>query len=126
MSWFGKGKEETPKPSQESFMGDTAPSSDFGPSAGMDSGPNLGGGARGGASGAALQEALASAQQNALVQQIVSKLTETAFMKCVERPSSSLSSKEQSCINATVLKYLDSSEFVLGRMMKSQQGSAGL
>ncbi|CAM9173053.1 unnamed protein product [Choristocarpus tenellus] len=118
MSWFGrKGKEDSSGSSSEAFMSDTAPSSDFGAiDGGVAPGP------RGGGSGAALQEALASEQQKALVQQIVSKLTETAFTKCIEKPSTSLSSKEQSCVNATVLKYLDTSEFVLGRLMKSQQG----
>lgn len=54
------------------------------------------------------------------------RLTELAFSKCVQKPSSSLSSSEQNCINATVLKYFDTSEFVLGRLMKAQQGGGGM
>lgn len=61
-------------------------------------------------------------QQRAQMQAIVSRLSDLAFTKCVQKPSSALSSSEESCINATVFKYFDTSEFVLGRLMKSQEG----
>lgn len=64
-------------------------------------------------------------QQKAQMQAIVSRLTELAFTKCVQKPSTALSSSEESCINATVLKYFDTSEFVLGRLMKAQQSGGG-
>lgn len=59
-------------------------------------------------------------QQKALVQAIMFKLTETAFESCVTKPSSSLSSSEQSCITAVVTKYLDASEFVVRKMSQKQ------
>lgn len=65
---------------------------------------------------------MAAEQQKAAVQAVVSRLTDMAFTKCVQKPSSSLSSSEQTCINSTVLKYFDTSEFVLGRLMKTQGG----
>ena len=65
-------------------------------------------------------------QQKAALQAVVSRLTDLAFTKCVNKPSASLSSSEQSCINATVLKYFDTSEFVLGRLMKTREGGGGM
>ncbi|CAM9156456.1 unnamed protein product [Scytosiphon promiscuus] len=123
MSWFGGGKKE-PEPAPEpSFSADT---SAFEGSTNFASGPpsRSGGGAPAGM--ADFQAAMQAEQQKAQMQAIVSRLTELAFTKCVQKPSSALSSSEESCINATVLKYFDTSEFVLGRLMKAQQGGGGM
>lgn len=72
------------------------------------------------------QAAMQVEQQKAQMQAIVSRLSDLAFTKCVQKPSAALSSSEESCINATVFKYFDTSEFVLGRLMKSQQGGGGM
>ncbi|CAN0554367.1 unnamed protein product, partial [Ectocarpus sp. 12 AP-2014] len=118
MSWFRGKKEPEPEPTPEpTFSSDT---SAFEGTTNFASGPPSRGG--GGATSAGmgdLQAAMQVEQQKAQMQAIVSRLTDLAFTKCIQKPSSSLSSSEQSCINATVLKYFDTSEFVLGRLMKS-------
>jgi hypothetical protein len=72
----------------------------------------------GGAGGSSLEQELMMEQQKMLVQAVMFKLTEAAFQKCVEKPSSSLSSSETSCIRAVTGKYLDTSEVILSRMSK--------
>lgn len=58
-------------------------------------------------------------QQKIMIQAVMMKLTETAFDTCITKPSSSLSSSEQSCIASVVGKYLDTSELVVGRFQQS-------
>ena len=72
----------------------------------------------GGGAGGSLEQELMLEQQKMLVQAVMFKLTEAAFQKCVEKPSSSLSSSETSCIKAVTGKYLDTSEVILSRMSK--------
>ena len=55
-------------------------------------------------------------QQKAMVQAVVFKLTDIAFDECVPKPSSSLSSSEQSCISSIVGKYVESSQLIVGRL----------
>ncbi|EWM20661.1 mitochondrial protein translocase family [Nannochloropsis gaditana] len=75
--------------------------------------------------GGQLEELVMAEQQKALVQSVIARLTEMAFETCITKPASSLSSGEQSCIQATVAKYLDTSEFVLGRVQRSAQRGQG-
>jgi hypothetical protein len=72
----------------------------------------------GGAGSSSLEQELMLEQQKMLVQAVMFKLTEAAFQKCVEKPSTSLSSSETNCIKAVVGKYLDASELILARMSK--------
>lgn len=51
-----------------------------------------------------------------MIQAVVFKLTDLAFDECVPKPSSSLSSSEQSCISSVVGKYLETSQIVVGRI----------
>ena len=67
---------------------------------------------------------MAQQQQMAVVQQAIHALTELAFDKCVEKPGSSLGRSETNCIRASVLKYLDTNEFVMGRL-KAGKGPLG-
>ena len=60
-------------------------------------------------------------RQKALVQQVISKLTEVSFDTCIAKPDSALSAGERACIHTMVGKYLDTSEFVMGRAAKKQQ-----
>ena len=71
------------------------------------------------------QQELQMEQQKALVQQVMLKLTDSAFEACITKPSSSLSSSETSCINAVVGKYLDASEYVVGKFQGQQGGDGG-
>ena len=72
----------------------------------------------GGAGSPSLEQELMLEQQKMLVQAVMFKLTEAAFQKCVEKPSTSLSSSETNCVKAVVGKYLDASELILARMSK--------
>ena len=64
------------------------------------------------------------ARQRALVQQVIAKLTEVSFDTCLQKkPDSTLSAGERACIHTVVGKYLDTSEFVLGRSTKKAQQS---
>lgn len=69
-----------------------------------------------------LQHALLQEQQRVQVQQAIAKLTALCFDKCVGKPDAKLSSSEQSCIVNTAERYLDTSMFVMGRLMKQQGG----
>jgi len=83
---------------------------DFGRSA-----PRVGGAPAG---QAATQQEL----QRAVVQQVIAKLTEVSFDTCLTaKPDSSLSTTERACVHTVVGKYLDTSEFVLGRSTKKAQ-----
>ena len=71
---------------------------------------------------AELQRAVVAEQQRALVQQVIAKLTEVSFDTCLKaKPDSTLSAGERACIHTVVGKYLDTSEFVLGRSTKKSQ-----
>ena len=60
-------------------------------------------------------------QQKAMVQAVVFKLTDLAFDQCVPKPSSSLSSSEQSCISSVVGKYFETSQLIVGRFSAANQ-----
>ncbi|GAB5036861.1 mitochondrial protein translocase family [Nannochloropsis oceanica] len=126
MSWFGLGgskKEEVPE-SNYDFTASGFEESVGGGGGGYD--PSLGGGVGSGGNMGQLEELVMAEQQKALVQSVIARLTEMAFENCVAKPASALSSSEQGCIKATVAKYLDTSEFVLGRVQRSaQRGQSG-
>ena len=63
----------------------------------------------------------AQRDDRALVQQVISKLPEVSFDTCIAKPDSALSAGERACIHTMVGKYLDTSEFVMGRAAKKQQ-----
>mmetsp|Transcript_2505 Transcript_2505/g.2611 ORF Transcript_2505/g.2611 Transcript_2505/m.2611 type:complete len:134 (+) Transcript_2505:94-495(+) len=128
MSWFFGGgnnnddKKDTSRSTHDSYSSsstpfDTAPTTtfggDLGSSSGLGASPSLGGGSSAGLS--SFQEELMAEQQRAVIQAVMFKLTDVAFDQCVPKPSSSLSSSEQSCINATVGKYLETTELIVGR-----------
>jgi hypothetical protein len=116
MSWFGLGgspKEDKPAAPLkiDEFDSHQAPQFDasehsFAPSGGMG----------GGMGGGSFEQQVAMEQQRAMVQAVVMKLTESAFDNCISKPSSSMSYNERTCIGATVGKYLDTSELIVGRM----------
>ena len=69
----------------------------------------------GGGGGSNFENELRLEQQKIMIQQVMFKLTELSFEKCVTKPSSSLSSSEKACIEAVATKYIDASEFVVGQ-----------
>lgn len=118
MSWWGSGSDsdkssETPKDFTSS---DEA---SFGSGGGAPASYNGGGG--GGSSANEMQQFSVQLQQSVLVQTIITNLTDTAFEKCIAKPSDSLSGKEAACIHATVNKMMDTNEFMMGRLAKKQQ-----
>ena len=70
---------------------------------------------------AELQNFMEMENQKAVIQQAISKLTETCFDKCVTRPGNKLDSSEANCIANCAGRYLDSSVFVVNRMMAKRQ-----
>ena len=132
MSWFFGGSNssssspskddsdsyDTPSPYQEhaydnhtEFIPQQQYSTSSGTSNGLSSG--LGGGLGGNNNDVQrLREQLLAEQQKLLIQQIMFNLTDSAFESCIQKPSSTLSSSEKSCIAAIASKYLETSEFV--------------
>jgi hypothetical protein len=74
-------------------------------------------------SGGSLEDQLMQEQQMVMVQQVMFKLTESAFEKCVSKPGSALSSSEQNCISSVVGKYLEAGEFMIKKI--GSKGGAG-
>ena len=64
-----------------------------------------------------LQSFMENENQKAVIQAAISKLTETCFDKCVTKPGAKLDSSEANCIANCAGRYLDSSVFVVNRMM---------
>ena len=127
--FFGGGKKSTnedgmgPEKTDMAVGAENFGGGDFG-GGGM-SAPRVGGAPPGqAATQAELQRAVVAEQQRALVQQVIAKLTEVSFDTCLQKkPDSTLSAGERACIHTVVGKYLDTSEFVLGRSTKKAQQS---
>ena len=68
-----------------------------------------------------LQMFMETETQKAIIQQAISKLTETCFDKCVTKPGNKLDSSEANCIANCAGRYLDSSVFIVNRMMAKKQ-----
>ena len=114
MSWWGGGSKEESKP-KDFTSGDE---SDFAESTNIMS-------ASGGGSGAQeLQQASIIIQQQLLVQQVINDLADRSYEKCVtSKPSDALSGSQAACIKSTVNKWLDTNEFITGRLAKKSQQS---
>lgn len=113
MSWFGGGGSSSDDNKSSFDEGAKFSSGDYGSPLGGGAGGRTGGMPAG--AGGSFEQELAMEQQKAMVQAVMFKMTEMSFDKCITKPSTSLSSSEKSCIKSVVTKYLDSSEFVIGR-----------
>lgn len=114
MSWWSGGsKEETaPKDFTSAEEGAFAQSSNLMSSSG------------GGTGVQELQQASMIIQQQLLVQQVINDLADRSYEACVtSRPSDSLSGSQVACIKSTVNKWLDTNEFITGRLAKKSQQS---
>jgi hypothetical protein len=70
-----------------------------------------------------MQQFSLALQQQMMVQTVINTLTEKAFEKCITgKPGDSLSGKDVACVNATVCKWLDTNEFINGRMARKLGG----
>jgi hypothetical protein len=111
MGWFGGGSREETPPSRDFSDGSTTSFEDLSSSA-----PSTMG------SGSELQDFSMAIQQQMIVQKVISKLTDEAFHKCItSKPSDSLSGSQVACIHSTVNKWMDTNEFMMGRLAKKQQ-----
>jgi Tim10/DDP family zinc finger len=124
MGWFGGGSSDE---SSSSSASDSGFSDD---SALYSSSPNMyGSSVSSGSSGLQeFQEFSVALQQQVLVQSVITDLTHKAFEKCCTSATTSntLTGKEAACISAITNKWLDSNEFLAGRLQrKSQQSSGG-
>mmetsp|Transcript_8162 Transcript_8162/g.17868 ORF Transcript_8162/g.17868 Transcript_8162/m.17868 type:complete len:85 (-) Transcript_8162:497-751(-) len=68
-----------------------------------------------------LQSFMETEQQKAVIQAAINKLTETCFDKCISKPGAKLDSSEANCIANCAGRFLDSSVFVVSRMMAKRQ-----
>ena len=119
MSWFGGGGSSSDDNKSSFDEGAKFSSGDYGSPLGGGAGGRTGGMPAG--AGGSFEQELAMEQQKAMVQAVMGRLTEMSFEACISKPSSSLSSSEKSCIQAVTAKYLDASEFTVGRFSQSQQ-----
>merc|ERR1711865_198493 len=70
-----------------------------------------------------LQAFMETENQKAVIQAAISKLTDICFEKCITKPGNKLDSSEANCVANCAGRFLDSSVFVVNRMMaKRQQG----
>ena len=72
----------------------------------------------GNVAGLDIRSQIMAERQRAELNAVIGALSELAFEECVSRPSSSMSGSEASCVRSVVAKYLDTNEFVMGRMMR--------
>ena len=124
MGWFG-GSNNTNETSQQQHH-ETGFSDDS--SSLYSSSPNMYGGSSSSNNNSSsglqeFQEFSVALQQQVLVQTVITDLTHKAFEKCCTNAttSTSLTGKEAACISAITNKWLDSNEFLAGRLQRKQQ-----
>lgn len=118
MPFWGGGKSEQQPAAKDFTSDDDARFSDGGASVPMSS---YGGGGGGGSAVAELQQFAMAIQQQTIIQNTITQLSDRAFEKCITaKPSDSLSGKEAACVQSSVLKWLDTSQFMMRRLEKKQ------
>jgi Tim10/DDP family zinc finger len=120
MGWFSGSSDDAP-PSTQSFD-DTAGFS------GGDAGHAPMGGGGGGMTQSDMQQFAANLQQQALVQAIITDITTEAVKKCLtgSPKDNKLNGTQVACIHSTVNKWMDTNEYMNGRMQaKTQQAQQG-
>jgi hypothetical protein len=124
MGWFGGSDDSSSSSSGGAERGYMDTSSAMMPDhSAMDS-MSLGGG--GSASATDIQQFGMAIQQQMMVQQVITELTDKAFMKCITQcKDGHLSGKEAACIHAVTNKWLDANEYMMGRLGRKQQQASG-
>lgn len=118
MGWFSGSSDDAP-PSTQSFD-DTSSS--------FSGGSPMAAGGGGGMTQSDMQQVAANLQQQALVQAIITDITTEAVKKCLtgNPKDSKLNGTQVACIHSTVNKWMDTNEFMNGRMQaKTQQAQRG-
>jgi hypothetical protein len=118
MGWFGGDsdkREEASSSASKDFSSDDVAA--FG---------STGSTSVGGATGQEISHFAQQLQQQVVIQQVITILTDVSFAKCITgKPSDSLSGRDAACVHATVNKWLDTNEFMMGRLAKKQQAQQG-
>ena len=70
-----------------------------------------------------LQAFMETENQKAVIQAAISKLTDICFEKCITKPGNKLDSSEANCVANCAGRFLDSSVFVVNRMMATAQAT---
>lgn len=65
-----------------------------------------------------MQAFIAEENQKAAVQQIIAKLTETCWDKCMGKPGTKLSNWESDCLSNCAERFLDTSIFIVEKMQR--------
>lgn len=121
MPFWSRSKEEPPAETQNFSDDSFSDSTNFASS-------SLGGGEDALMSSATglgdLQQFSLALRQQIMVQTVINQLTDKAFEKCITgKPGSDgLTGKEVACVNATVCKWLDTNEFMHGRLARKMGG----
>lgn len=118
MGWFGSSEVDS---SKESSLSSYSSSASFDNVSNFDGDSSLT--AIGGSFGVGgdFQDQIVQLSQQAMVQALMFKLTERGFEHCVVKPTSSLSSSEQSCMKALTSKYMESSAYIMQRIQRQQK-----
>mmetsp|Transcript_22529 Transcript_22529/g.55834 ORF Transcript_22529/g.55834 Transcript_22529/m.55834 type:complete len:127 (-) Transcript_22529:44-424(-) len=119
MGWFGSD-DTSSGGGETSFTSDDA--AGFG-GAGTNMMASGGGGAASASSAAAeMQQMSMMLQQQMLVQQVINDLSDRSYEKCItSKPSETLTGSQVACVKATVNKWMDTNEFITGRLEKKAQ-----
>lgn len=118
MPWWGGGDKDNGPVKEADFT--SSDESSFSAPASSNLMASSGGG--GGSGMQELQQASMVIQQQMLVQQVISDLSDRSYAKCVtSKPSDTLTGSQVACIKATVNKWLDTNEFMTGRLAKKSQ-----
>jgi Tim10/DDP family zinc finger len=120
MSWFGGGSK---KESTESSYSSSMDQHGLGGFDSVDQ-SNMSSGDGDGAT-LEFQQFSMGLQQQLLVQTVITDLSDQAFTKCLSTiKDGSLSGKEVACVYAVTNKWLDTNEFLGGRLAKKSQAAA--
>jgi Tim10/DDP family zinc finger len=132
MGWFGGGNNTNESPLHESGFSDDHHNNSSSSSLYSSSQSNMYGsdpmsGSAGSSGLQEFQEFSVALQQQVLVQAVITDLTHKAFDKCCTSATTSttLTGKEAACISAITNKWLDSNEFLAGRLQRKQQQASG-
>ena len=123
MSWWGGSKKEDAPAKEADFTSHD--------DAGFRSGSNLmtsapssssssgGGGSAASAGLQQLQQIELAIQQQMAIQQVINDLSDRSYTHCItSKPSETLSGSQAACIQSTVNKWMDTNEFIMGRLQK--------
>mmetsp|Transcript_5666 Transcript_5666/g.13226 ORF Transcript_5666/g.13226 Transcript_5666/m.13226 type:complete len:84 (-) Transcript_5666:229-480(-) len=72
------------------------------------------------AQAAELQQFVEEEQRKAAFQEMISRLTDTCWDKCVGKPGNSLSSSERSCLANCVERFLDTTQTIVKRLSSNK------